>query len=94
MYTLEVLNPVAQQRGALDSRSINPRPSSLEGKTVGLLWSGTAMGDVALNRVGEMLRERFSSVETRFYKGGLPAPPPVIEQAVAECDLVVGATAD
>ena len=52
------------------------------------------MGDVALNRVGEMLRERFSSVETRFYKGGLPAPPPVIEQAVAECDLVVGATAD
>ena len=94
MYTLEVLNPVAQQRGALESRSTNPRLSTLEGKTVGLLWSGTAMGDVALRRVGEMLRERFSDIETRFYKGGLPAPPHVIERAAAECDLVVGATAD
>ena len=41
MYTLEVLNPVAQQRGVLTTRPINPRPASLDRKTVGLLWSGT-----------------------------------------------------
>ena len=94
MHTLEVLNPVAQQRGVLNSRSINERPSTLEGKTVGLLWSGTSMGDVALHRVGELLNERFSSVSTRFYVGGLPAPSSVLERASAECDFVVGATAD
>ena len=53
MYTLEVLNPVAQQRGALTAMPINPRPASLSNKTVGLLWSGTHGGDVALKRAGE-----------------------------------------
>ena len=94
MNLLEVLNPVAQQRGVLEAQSINPRPSTLEGKTVGLLWSSTAMGDVALKRVGEMLKERFSTAETRFYLGGLPAPTAVLDQAAAECDVVIGATAD
>ena len=94
MYLMKVLNPVAQQRGALKVHRINRRPSTLEGKTVGLLWSGTTMGDVALKRVGDMLKERFNSVETKFYIGGLPTPPAVLDKAAAECDVVVGATAD
>ena len=94
MYLMEVLNPVAQQRGVLEMHPINRRPSTLEGKTVGLLWSGTAMGDVALKRVDAMLKERFNNLETRFYVGGLPAPTAVLEKAVSECDVVVGATAD
>ena len=42
MHTIEVRNPVAQQRGVIDSLKINERPGSLDGLTVGLLWSGTA----------------------------------------------------
>ena len=95
MYTLEVLNPVAQQRGVLTTKPINPRPASLDRKTVGLLWSGTHGGDVALKRVGELLQDMFTDVTVNFYTGGnYPAPPPIVRQAAEECDVVVGATAD
>ncbi len=95
MHLLEVLNPVAQQRGMLATLPATPRPEDLSGKRVGLVWSGTHGGDVALNRVGEMLRERFDDLETRFYtSGNYPAPPQVLRQAAEECDVVVGATAD
>ena len=95
MHLLEVLNPVARQRGTVTVTHINPRPTTLEGKTIALVWSGTHGGDVALNRVGEMLQEEFKDVKTRFYNGrGYPAPPDVLKQAAAECDVVVGATAD
>lgn len=95
MHLLEVWNPVAQQRGVVTARSINPRPASLDNKTVGLLWSGTHGGDVALKRVGEMLQDRFENLETRFYAGhGYPITPSLVKQAGEECDLVVGATAD
>ena len=60
---------------------INPRLSQLDGKTIGLVWSGTHGGDVALNRVGEMLQERFEGVETRFYTGGNYPNPPAHPQA-------------
>ncbi len=95
MHLLEVLNPIAQQRGVLTAMSINARPASLDDKIVGLLWSGTHGGDVALKRAGEMLQERFSNVSVNFYTGGnYPAPPHIVRQAGEECDVVIGATAD
>ena len=95
MYLLEVLNPVAQQRGLMNSSKINERPETLDDATVGLIWSGTHGGDVALKRAGEMLQERFKNVQVNFYTGGnYPAPPPIVKQAGEECDVVIGATAD
>ena len=95
MHLLEVLNPVAQQRGLMNSSKINDRPESLDGQTIGLIWSGTHGGDVALKRAGEMLQERFKNVQVNFYTGGnYPAPPPIVKQAGEECDVVIGATAD
>ena len=95
MHLLEVSNPVAQQRGMMNVLKPNARPSSLDGKTVGLLWSGTHGGDLALNRAGEMIQERYSDVTVNFYTGGnYPVPPPIVKQAAEECDVVIGATAD
>jgi hypothetical protein len=94
MEILEVLDPVAQQRGVLDAKAVNKRPATLEGKKVGLLWSGTAMGDVALRSVEGMLKQHTPGVETKFYLGGLPAPVTVLEKAADESDIVIGATAD
>ena len=95
MYLLEVNNPVAIQRGVLTSVSASSRPTSLDGKTVGLIWSGTHGGDIALRRAGEMLQERFKDVSVNFYTGGnYPTPPPIVKQAGDECDVVIGATAD
>ena len=95
MYLLEVLNPVAQQRGLMNTMKINERPETLDDRTVGLIWSGTHGGDVALKRAGEMIQERFNNVRVNFYTGGnYPAPPPIVRQAGEECDVVIGATAD
>ena len=95
MHLLEVLNPVAKQRAMERVTPINPRLTSLDDKTIGLVWSGTHGGDVALNRVGELLQERFHDVETSFYTGGnYPNPPHILRQAAEECDAVVGATGD
>jgi hypothetical protein len=89
------LNPVAQQRGVVTAKPVNRRPASLDGKIVGLVWSGTHGGDIALNRLGEMLQEKFKNVKTNFYaSGSYPAPPHILKQAAEECDAVIGATAD
>ena len=95
MHLLEVLNPIGQQRGLMNSLTISQRPDNLSDKTVGLLWSGTHGGDLALRRAGEMIQERFDNVSVNFYTGGnYPAPPPIVQQAARECDVVIGATAD
>ncbi len=95
MHLLEVMNPVARQRALESPFQTTPRPRSLDGKTVGLVWSGTHGGDVALKRAGEMLQERFRGVRVNFYTGGnYPTPPAVLRQAGEECDAVIGATAD
>ena len=95
MHLLEVSNPVAQQRGMMNILRTNPRPKSLDGLTIGLVWSGTHGGDLALNRAGEIIQERFSDVSINFYTGGTyPTPPPIVKQAGEECDVVIGAPAD
>ncbi|MFH1087664.1 MAG: hypothetical protein V1737_03665 [Chloroflexota bacterium] len=49
----QLVNP----EGVLQAKApaINPRPASLEGKTVLLRWNGKHNGDVFLSRVGELL---------------------------------------
>jgi len=95
MHLLEVSNPVAIQRGVLNAISASNRPATLDDKTVGLIWSGTHGGDIALKRAGEMLQERFENVKVNFYTGGnYTTPPAIVPQAGEECDVVIGATAD
>ena len=95
MHLLEVSNPVALQRGVLNATKASNRPESLDNKTVGLIWSGTHGGDIALKRAGEMLQERFENVSVNFYTGGnYPTPPAIVKQAGEECDVIIGATAD
>ena len=95
MHLLEVKSPVAVQRGVLNAFQASSRPTTLDNKTVGLLWSGTHGGDIALNTAGEMLKERFNNVTVNFYNGNnYPAPPHIVKQAGEECDVVIGATAD
>ena len=94
MYTLEVLNPVAPMQGELKAAPLAPRPSTLEGRTIGLKWSGTANGDVVLRRVQEVLEKKVPGATFKFYSGSLPAPRPMMEALKREVDAVIGATAD
>ena len=94
MYLLEVLNPVALIKGELEAAPLAPRPTALEGKTIGLVWNGKANGDVALKRAAELIQKRVPNVTFRFYIGALPCPKPLIEEAKAEVDVAIGCTAD
>lgn len=42
---------------------LNPRPATLEGKTVVLRWNGKHNGDNFLNRVGELLTEQVKDIK-------------------------------
>lgn len=94
MYTLDVLDPVAPQQGDITALPLAPRPASLAGKTLGLLWNGKANGDKALKRAGELVQKRVPDVTVKFYSGALPCPDRLMEQVKAEADAVIACTAD
>jgi hypothetical protein len=77
------------------TRQLTPRPSSLDGKTVGLLDITKARGDVFLNRLEELLRERGLQVE-RYAKPTFtkPAPIDLRHEIALKCDVVIEALAD
>ena len=94
MYKLNVMNPVAPVLGEVNATPGAPRPASLEGKKIGLVWNGKANGDIALRRAGELIKQRVPSVELSFYSGALPTPTFIMDQAKSEVDVAIGCTAD
>src|SRR5262249_2247771 len=101
MYRLQVMDPVARSR--IEEKKANepppkdtpaPRPPTLDGKVVGLVWDGMGKGDKTLQGVGEIFREKIPNVDIKFYKGGHPSAPAVLSTAAGECDVIVGGFAD
>jgi hypothetical protein len=91
-----VFSPTGTMRGK--EKIGAPRLSSLNGKRIGVIWNGKLGGDVFLDRVSEVLTERFdvTIVERVNDRGDTNK---VIEQAVvnrlvATCDAVVIGTGD
>lgn len=65
-HSMMVLNPV----GILKYRPIPPaqRLSDLANKKIGLYWNHKARGDVALNRVSELLSERYEGMTFEWFE--------------------------
>lgn len=88
-----LLDPTAElSAGAVE---LAERPGSLEGLTVGLLDITKARGDVFLERVDELLRER--GLRTRRYAKPTftkPAPLDLRQEIAQHCHLVIEALAD
>lgn len=93
MITRELLDPTAERAPVERERS--PRPSSLEGLTVGLLDIAKARGDVFLDRLDELLTQRGVRV-VRFQKPTFAKvmPPSLVREVVASSNLVIAALAD
>lgn len=71
------------------------RPASLEGLRVGLLDISKRRGDVFLDRIEELLKDR--RLEVRRYRKprfSILAPTELKQQIRKECDLVIEALAD
>lgn len=77
------------------ARTLAPRPSSLEGKIVGLLDISKPRGDVFLDRLEAILRDRGLSV-ARFRKPTFAkvAPIDLRHEIATKCDVVIEALAD
>ena len=90
---LKVFKPVA-------SRSIMhvqpaERPTSLNNKTVGLVWNGKPGGDVALGQIAEFVRKNFPEAKLKeMFFGSFPFTRSQIERIIATCDVAVGTTGD
>ncbi len=97
MAGLKVLNPVAR---SLESRADPaPRLRDLNGKRIGLYWNIKAGGDVALQRIEELLAIRYPTARFAYYRGDVGFNMRYITEAganriAAECDAIVGTTAD
>lgn len=92
-YEQELLDPTAERQSA--GRNRPQRPQALEGLTVGLLDIAKARGDVYLDRLDELMRER--GIQVRRYAkptNTRVAPTEVKQQIAAECDVVVEGLSD
>lgn len=91
-----VFNPTGTKKGK--ERIGAPRLPALNGKRVGVIWNGKLGGDIFLERISELLKERYSvTIVERVNDRG--DTNKVIEQAVvnrltATCDAVVIGTGD
>ena len=76
-------------------RSLLPRPTTLQGKTIGLLDISKPRGDVFLNRLEQRLTELGATV-LRYKKPTFakPAPVDLRHEISTQCHLVIEALAD
>jgi hypothetical protein len=99
---LTIVNPVAEARQETKQAERIPaaaRLKSLEGKTVGLYWNGKQQGEHGLAATRRQLEKLFPGVQFKDYLGDWGtnvrhSSPKQFEQMAAECDAVIGATAD
>lgn len=94
MTELRVLNPEAVSQGDLKIFPPAPRPPTLDGKTIGLLWNDKRGGDVALLKLGKLIQQRYKDVKLVHYQGPRGYPKSLLEKAFEECDVFLGSTGD
>ena len=92
---IDVLNPVAQLASELGRFTpMATRSSDVRKLRVGLYWNRKPGGNYALQSLRDLLEQRFDGIETHFYNARRPIPEDVVAETSANCDVVVGATAD
>ena len=94
-YQLETLSTVAVPQGDIKRLTLAPRPKSLQGQRIGLLWNGKHGGDVALRRVGQALEGRFPGSQVTLFRTAIPCVPALMEEIKrSECTVFLGSTGD
>jgi hypothetical protein len=76
--------------------TLSPRPESLDGKRIGLLWNSKVNADIYLRRLQELLAERHQGLEFVWRAKPTASKPmePDVREDMEACDLVVTAFGD
>ena len=92
---LKVLNPAGEVE-KIDKKTLAPRPTSLDGKRVGLVYNLKTGGDILLTKTAELLKRRFKDIEVNWFNRACCVAPPegYIENATSWSDVAVAAAAD
>ena len=102
MDKLTIINPVAEARTEDPATALfepAERLETLSGKTIGLYWNGKNNGQYALAETRSGIERRFPDTKFLEYTGGeggvlRRATDEQLDAMAAECDAVVGTTAD
>ena len=88
-----LVDPTSERAPA--TRTLTPRPASLDGLTVGLLDISKARGDVVLDRLEQRLVDDGVTV-LRYRKPTFarPAPVDLRHEISVQCEVVIEALAD
>ena len=92
---LKGLNPTAGP--ARGTSGIAPRPASLDGKTVGVIWNGRAYGDRLILEALDILKQRHHVKDVLFREKpflGNIAPEPILAEMAAKADVVIAGVGD
>jgi hypothetical protein len=89
-----VFKPTAPQKKGV--HGLAPRPDSLNGKTVGLLFNAKVNGDVYLERVREVFQDKYRDVKFVYRSKPTASKPmePEVFEDMRRCHVVVNAFGD
>ena len=91
---LKVFEPIAGERVGIDD--LADRPSTLNGKVLGLLNNTKDRSDIILDQLEHQLKDQFEDAEVRYYRkssvSGMTAA--IKEQLINEVDVLITATGD
>lgn len=76
---------------------LNERPSSLEGKTLGLLENSKANSDKVLSELGRILQEKYGFRDVRMFSkhsASLPTKTETIENMLNGVDVLITGVGD
>ncbi len=74
-----------------------PRPTSLQGKKLGLVENTKHNSDKLLLKIGKILQEEYGVqglLLRRKHSSGVPAHEEIIRDILAECDVVIAGVGD
>ena len=88
-----LLDPTSERRPAV--RTLNSRPQSLAGRTIGLLDISKSRGDVVLDELERLLQaDGLRTVRYRKPTFARPAPVDLRHEISTRCEVVIEALAD